>query len=133
MAFRLPARSRPPAGGPPRRGRRGGCAPRPPRPAGGGAVAGPVLGGGAATRRFRRRGRVVAAVDGVSLEALPGEIVGLVGPHGSGKTTLLCLIAGLLRPDSGSIAVAGAAAGSPAAPAAGGPPARHAPCPPRPC
>jgi len=86
----------------------------------------PVLRLSDVTRRFRRRGRAVAAVDGVSLEALPGEIVGLVGPHGSGKTTLLCLIAGLLRPDSGSITVAGVSAGSRAARAAVGLAPEHA-------
>ena len=67
------------------------------------------------TRTFRRRGGTVRAVDGVSLELVPGEIVGLVGPNGAGKTTLLRLATGLLAPDAGTIAVAGAPAGSPAA------------------
>ena len=55
-----------------------------------------------------RRYGPVAAVDGISLEAFAGEIVALVGHSGSGKSTLLRLIAGLERPDSGSIAIAGA-------------------------
>lgn len=52
-------------------------------------------------------GEPVRAVDGVSMSVAPGEFVALYGPSGSGKTTLLELIAGLRRPDSGSVRVAG--------------------------
>ena len=55
------------------------------------------------------------AAAGVSLRLVPGEIVGLVGPNGAGKTTLLRLFAGMLRPDSGTIGVAGHPAGGEAA------------------
>src|ERR1700704_5761316 len=47
------------------------------------------------------------AVDGVSLEIDDGEIYGLLGPNGAGKTTTLSAIEGLLRPQSGSILLAG--------------------------
>lgn len=45
----------------------------------------------------------VKVVDSLSLDVADGEAVGIVGPNGAGKTTLLNLIAGDLRPDSGSI------------------------------
>ena len=49
----------------------------------------------------------VAAVRGLTFEAEDGELLVLVGPSGSGKTTALRLIAGLERPDAGSIVVGG--------------------------
>jgi len=49
----------------------------------------------------------VEAVRAISLEVRPGEVFGLVGPNGAGKSTLLKLIAGLLRPEKGSIHVDG--------------------------
>ena len=48
-----------------------------------------------------------AALNGVSLEARPGEFLALLGPSGSGKTTLLRIMAGLEFPDAGSIAIGG--------------------------
>jgi len=47
------------------------------------------------------------AVDGVSLEVAPGEIHGFLGPNGAGKTTTIRIIAGLLKPSAGSVAVNG--------------------------
>lgn len=49
----------------------------------------------------------VAAVDGVSLAAATGEVVGVIGPNGSGKSTLFNLAAGSLRPDAGRVRLAG--------------------------
>jgi ABC-2 type transport system ATP-binding protein len=54
----------------------------------------------------RRFGRVTA-VDGVSIAVEPGEIVGFLGPNGAGKTTTLRVVSGLLRPDQGSVTIAG--------------------------
>ncbi|WP_306026556.1 ABC transporter ATP-binding protein [Oceaniradius stylonematis] len=50
----------------------------------------------------------VQVLKNVSLSVPRGEAVGIVGPSGSGKTTLLMVLAGLERPDNGSVEVAGA-------------------------
>lgn len=52
-------------------------------------------------------GSVVHAVDGVSLNVFPGEIVGLLGANGAGKTSTLRVIATLLSPTAGTACVAG--------------------------
>jgi len=52
------------------------------------------------------RGKI-KAVDDLTLAIKPGEIFGFLGPNGAGKTTTLKMIVGLLRPDSGKIAVEG--------------------------
>ena len=49
------------------------------------------------------------AVDGVSLAVAPGRILGIIGPNGAGKTTLFNLINGILRPDAGTVTLAGQA------------------------
>ena len=57
--------------------------------------------------QVRKTFRGLLAVDAVSLELLPGEIFAIIGPNGAGKTTLFNMIAGVLKPDGGSIAFAG--------------------------
>lgn len=61
----------------------------------------------AATRNVERRFGAIAAVDGVSLEVAPGEIVGLLGANGAGKTTLIRMLLGLLAPTGGSVELFG--------------------------
>ena len=57
------------------------------------------------TTRYDNDGR--PAVEGVSMELAPGEAMAVMGPSGSGKSTLLNLIAGLDKPTSGAVTVAG--------------------------
>ena len=47
------------------------------------------------------------AVDDLSFELMPGEIVGLLGPNGAGKTTALRCVAGILRPTEGQVLING--------------------------
>ncbi|MEX2160398.1 MAG: ATP-binding cassette domain-containing protein [Anaerolineales bacterium] len=56
---------------------------------------------------FKRKFKDVRAVDGVSFEIEPGEIVGFLGPNGAGKTTTLKMLSGLLYPTSGELSVLG--------------------------
>jgi len=56
------------------------------------------------------------AIDGVSFEVRPGEIVGLLGPNGAGKTTLIRMIIDIFRPDAGEIRFLGRTMQDPAPP-----------------
>ena len=47
------------------------------------------------------------AVDGISFEVAPGELLALIGPNGAGKSTTFNMVNGQLRPDAGSIKLAG--------------------------
>ncbi|MBI4607442.1 MAG: ABC transporter ATP-binding protein [Candidatus Rokubacteria bacterium] len=61
---------------------------------------------GVTIRNLTKRYGHVAAVEGLSLQVKPGELVSLLGPSGCGKTTTLRLIAGFLKPETGEIWVA---------------------------
>jgi putative ABC transport system ATP-binding protein len=56
---------------------------------------------------YRRDTQELTVLNGISLQVPEGEFVALMGPSGSGKTTLLNLIAGIDRPTSGEVIVAG--------------------------
>jgi ABC-2 type transport system ATP-binding protein len=56
---------------------------------------------------IQREYRNIAAVQDVSFQIEPGEMVGLLGANGAGKTTILKLMAGLLYPSAGTVRVAG--------------------------
>ena len=59
------------------------------------------------TRRFGEGDAAVDALRGVSLEVGRGALTAVMGPSGSGKSTLMHILAGLDRPSSGSVAIAG--------------------------
>jgi len=60
-----------------------------------------------AVRELKKLYGDFTAVDSISFEVGPGEILGLVGPNGAGKTTTLRCIAGIISPSGGAISIAG--------------------------
>jgi ABC-2 type transport system ATP-binding protein len=58
-------------------------------------------------RGLRKSFGELRAVVGVSLDLVPGRILGLLGPNGAGKTTTVSMLAGLIRPDAGDVLVDG--------------------------
>jgi len=56
---------------------------------------------------FKRDYKEIKAVNKVSFEIKKGEIVGYIGPNGAGKSTTIKMLTGILKPDSGTINVAG--------------------------
>lgn len=59
------------------------------------------------SKTFHGDGKIVKALDDLSLQVNQGEFVTIIGPSGSGKSTLFNLIVGLLEPDSGQICING--------------------------
>jgi ABC-2 type transport system ATP-binding protein len=55
------------------------------------------------TKRFAK----TLAVDGIDLHVPPGEVMGFLGPNGAGKTTTIRMLAGLMKPDAGTIILGG--------------------------
>ncbi len=67
----------------------------------------PTLEARSLVKVFGQGPTAVRAVDGIDLQAAPGEVLLITGPSGSGKTTLLSLLGGLLRPTEGSVSIVG--------------------------
>src|SRR5206468_1253471 len=68
-----------------------------------GTISTPSLKGMKLVRTFGDGTARRAALQEVTLNLFPGQIVHLVGPSGSGKSTLLAVLSGLLEPDSGQV------------------------------
>ncbi len=58
-------------------------------------------------RNLTRRYGQFVAVDDISFQARPGEIVGFLGPNGAGKTTTMRVLTGYIPPTSGTVRIAG--------------------------
>jgi putative ABC transport system ATP-binding protein len=67
----------------------------------------PVVTARNVTRRYGEGETAVDALRGVSLEIEPGKLTAVMGPSGSGKSTLMHILAGLDKPTSGSVTIAG--------------------------
>jgi putative ABC transport system ATP-binding protein len=68
---------------------------------------GPVVTASEVTRRYGEGETAVDALRGVSLDVEPGSLTAVMGPSGSGKSTLMHILAGLDKPTSGSVTIAG--------------------------
>jgi putative ABC transport system ATP-binding protein len=71
------------------------------------AAEGPVVSGKEVTRRYGSGDTAVDALKGVSLDVPAGQLTAVMGPSGSGKSTLMHILAGLDKPTSGEVEVAG--------------------------
>jgi putative ABC transport system ATP-binding protein len=71
------------------------------------AQTGPVVSGQDVTRRYGEGDTAVDALRGVSLEIPKGQLTAVMGPSGSGKSTLMHILAGLDKPTSGEVTIAG--------------------------
>ncbi len=58
-------------------------------------------------KSYRRGSQIIPVLNNISFDIDDGEFLALMGPSGSGKSTLLNLIAGIDKPDSGTISVGG--------------------------
>jgi ABC-2 type transport system ATP-binding protein len=59
------------------------------------------------TERLSKRYETLTAVDDVSFEVHPGEVLGFLGPNGAGKTTTMRMLAGFISPTSGTASICG--------------------------
>jgi putative ABC transport system ATP-binding protein len=68
---------------------------------------GPVVSAQSLTRRYGEGETAVDALRGVSLDVAKGQLTAVMGPSGSGKSTLMHILAGLDKPTSGEVSIAG--------------------------
>jgi putative ABC transport system ATP-binding protein len=68
---------------------------------------GPIVEIRGLSKAYQRGGQVVPVLTDINLDIAPGEFIALMGPSGSGKSTLLNLIAGIDKPNGGSLRVGG--------------------------
>jgi putative ABC transport system ATP-binding protein len=73
---------------------------------------GPVVDFSRVSKEYSLSGKLVKALDDVSFEVKPNQLVVLLGPSGAGKTTVLNLVAGLEKPSHGEVRVLGMDIGS---------------------
>lgn len=66
--------------------------------------------------RLQKKFGAITAVADVSFTAVPGQVLGLLGPNGAGKSTTISMLAGLTKPDSGSVTIDGVKLGTGADP-----------------
>jgi putative ABC transport system ATP-binding protein len=71
------------------------------------AAAGPVVSAHDVTRRYGEGETAVDALRGISIEIEQGKLTAVMGPSGSGKSTLMHILAGLDKPTSGTVTIAG--------------------------
>src|SRR5579871_6339716 len=71
------------------------------------AAAGSAVGGGVVLRGVSKRYGDTVALNNITLEVRAGEFLAVLGPSGSGKTTTMRIVGGFVRPDSGSVEIAG--------------------------
>jgi len=69
--------------------------------------AAPVVAASELTRRYGEGDSAVDALSGISLEIPPGRLTAVMGPSGSGKSTLMHILAGLDKPTTGTVEIAG--------------------------
>ncbi len=59
------------------------------------------------TEHLSKRYEALTAVDDVSFEVRPGEVLGFLGPNGAGKSTTMRMLAGFITPTSGTASICG--------------------------